>query len=256
MGAGLQGWARFILITTCLPLFASIGYTEEPVQFADSKLKEAVENALNKEILTPADMEQLFWLPHWFQWETLGISDIRQLSGLEHAVNLDALGIQDSSINDFSVLSQLEELRKLMLASCGIADLSALVPVIRNLEKLEDLSLKDNHISDISLFVDFKGLKTLNLQKNPLNEQAYKVYIPQIRKNNPGIKIAMAFRPTQLIAPAIVFAVFIILALVFICRSRSPKGWLFELVAGILAAVIGCYLGLGAQFLYVYPIVA
>ena len=256
MGMKFNYQIPFILIFVSFMFSVNMGFAEDPVEFADSKLKEAVENELNNqenpEGPTPEDMGTLSWLPYYYQWESIGIYDINDLAGLEHAVNLEALGIQSSSISNFSVLSELKNLQNLMLASCEISDLSALVSAISNLEKLESLSLKDNQISDIALLSDFNSLKTLNLQNNPLNEMAYEVYIPQIRKNNPGIEIAIAFRTEQLIRPTIVFAAFIMATLFLICRDWKARGWIFELLTGILSAAVGCFLGLGSQILYVY----
>jgi len=253
MGAEFKSRAGFILISISLLFLAHTVFAEEPVRFADGNLKEAVENALNKENPTPFDMRGLEWLPEFLMYGySFGICDIDDLTGLEYAVNLEALGIQSSSIDDYSVISELRNLRELKLISCGISDLAGVVSAIKGLEKLESLSFYDNQISDISLLTDFRGLKALNLQNNPLNEEAYRVHLPQIRKNNPRIEIAVAFRLTQLIAPAVVFVVFIIVALVFICRSWNTRGWIFESIAAVVAAGVGCFLGLGAQILYVY----
>lgn len=57
------------------------------------------------------------------------------------------------------------------------------------LTNLGSLYLGDNQISDISALSGLTNLWSLNLEANPLNEDAYNIYIPQIRENNPGIKL-------------------------------------------------------------------
>ena len=47
--------------------------------------------------------------------------------------------------------------------------------------------LRDNQISDISPLAGLMSLETLDLRGNPLNEEAYSVYLPLIQENNPGI---------------------------------------------------------------------
>jgi len=51
------------------------------------------------------------------------------------------------------------------------------------------LILEGNLISDISPLLNLTSLSHLNLGENPLNEDAYEIYIPQIAANNPGIYI-------------------------------------------------------------------
>jgi hypothetical protein len=225
------------------------GLAEDIVEFADSNLKEAVETELEKKDPTPTDMLELRALPSYI----LHVINIKDLAGLEHAQNLEKFALHSSPISDFSIISKMENLETLKLGSCDISDVTHIANVIKNLEKLEVLSLRDNQISDISSLAEFKNLKELHLHGNPLNEQAYKVYIPQIRKNNPGVEISMNFRPEQLIAPAVFFFVFLMSAIYAVCRVWKSKGWIFELLVGLVSAGLGCYLGLGAQFLYDFP---
>ena len=252
MGKEFNHQILFIFISFMFSV--NMGFADEPVEFADSNLKQAVEEGLNKPSPTPENMLELIDLPEYSNPVYLenGLHDIKDLKGLEYAVNLEILYLQYSPIEDFSILSELENLQFLMLASCEISDASSLVLAISNLKKLETLSLRNNHISDIAPLTDLKNLKKLHLHDNPLNEQAYKVYIPQIRKNNPGIEISMNFRPEQLVTPTVLFFVFLMSAVYAARQNWNSKGWVFELITGIVSAGLGCYLGLGAQVLYIF----
>ena len=66
-----------------------------------------------------------------------------------------------------------------------VSDISAL----SGLDNLEWLSLHRNQVSDISALGGLTALETVDLRINPLNEEAYDIYIPQIIANNPGIWI-------------------------------------------------------------------
>lgn len=71
-----------------------------------------------------------------------------------------------------------------------------------------------------------------------------------VSSENPGAHGPIAFHPAQLIVPGIFCAVLLLFAGYLLVRDWSG-GCLFELTAGLLAAGLGCYLGLGAQLLYV-----
>ena len=51
------------------------------------------------------------------------------------------------------------------------------------------LNLFSNKVRDIKPLAQFKGLQYLDISSNPLDRDAHKIYIPQIIKNNPGIKM-------------------------------------------------------------------
>jgi len=110
------------------------------------------------------------------------ISDISALSGL---TNLKSLDLWCNQISDISALSGLTNLWGLVLWCNQISDISAL----SGLKNLEYLGLFDNQISDISALSGLTNLRGLDLRVNPLNEEAYDIYIPSILKNNPGIEL-------------------------------------------------------------------
>lgn len=88
------------------------------------------------------------------------ISDISPLAGL---ARLGVLHLQENLIRDISVLSQLSDIHELCLAR--------------------------NRIDDISSLANHTNLSLVDLRGNPLNAQAYAIYIPQILANNPGIEL-------------------------------------------------------------------
>jgi Leucine-rich repeat (LRR) protein len=51
------------------------------------------------------------------------------------------------------------------------------------------LLLDTNQISDISPLAEHTNFRRLSVRENPLNEDAYNIYIPLIYENNPGIDI-------------------------------------------------------------------
>jgi hypothetical protein len=108
------------------------------------------------------------------------ISDISALSGL---TNLETLVLRDNEISDLSPLAGLTKLRFLSLSSNEISDVSPL----SGLSDLRDVTLSINQISDISPLAGLTSLNILTLDGNPLNQEAYDTYLPQILANNPGI---------------------------------------------------------------------
>jgi hypothetical protein len=241
-------------VNTCVILafffLVNLAIAEEPVVFGDAKLKTAVEEALKKKEPTPADMLKLEILPEIYGFASYGLTGIHDLSGLEHARNLQMLAFESSQIVDFSPLSKLENLQSLMLVSCEISDVSSVVRAIQNLDKLESLSLKNNRISDIAPVTGLRHLITLNLQGNTLDEHVFNIQIPQIRKNNPDINIWLDFRREQLVIPSILFSVLLLVAIVIVARHYISKGWIYEIMIGLVSAGVGSYFGMGAQLLY------
>jgi len=149
---------------------------QEPVYFADSNLKAAVEEALGISDPTPDDMLGLFFLDA----SNRGIVD---LTGIEHATSLLELGLTNNEINDITSLSGLTSILWLDLSYNQIRSISALSGVTN----IVFLFLNDNQISDISALSEFYFLLLLDLRHNPLNEDAHEIYIPLIYDNNLGL---------------------------------------------------------------------
>jgi hypothetical protein len=171
-----------------------------PVAFADHRLKELVEAELWVWDPTPTDMLGLTS----FAARSEGITD---LTGLQYAANLQSLELARNKINDISPLSQLTNLQSLVLNNNQIQSLAPIVRLTRleNLDihenQIDDLSpvsrlaalkrivVYQNQITDISLLTALTSLRILDVRENPLEQEAYDLYIPQIEANNPGIDL-------------------------------------------------------------------
>jgi hypothetical protein len=114
------------------------------------------------------------------------LSDIAVLAGL---TNLTELDLSANQISDISALAGLHSLQDLWLVNNQISDIS----VLSGLTNLRGVTLGSwggdyiggNQVSDISALGGLTNLDYVNLSNNPLNGEAYTVYIPQILANNP-----------------------------------------------------------------------
>jgi hypothetical protein len=187
-------WSFIIVSTT--PAFS-----EQPVYFADPNLKAAVEQELSKSKPTPSDMLTLTILTA----NSLGITD---LTGLEYAKNIDSLDLMNNNIIDIQPLSGLHKIRNLSLENNQINDIRPLsglhqtiwylglsINQITDIQPLSGLRvlqlfLEYNKITNIEPLLSVNGLYVLDLSCNPLNSEAYDVYIPLIIAKHPTIKIS------------------------------------------------------------------
>jgi len=196
---------------------------ENPVYFANAKLKLKVEAALGIFDPTPTDMLGLTSLTAAF-----GFNDIVDLTGLEHALNLQTLILNDNRLTNLTPLSGLSNLRTLDVSDnyvlsdlSGISGLSGLqeLDVHRNavwdlgpisamtglrtltlrsnrisdigplssLTNLEGLNVQDNSIDSISALTGLKNLKQLDLTSNLFNTDAYWTDLQKVYDNNPNL---------------------------------------------------------------------
>ena len=145
---------------------------EEPVHFADSKLRTCIELHLGRADPTPTEM---LALTHLYA----AGKDIAELTGLEHAKNLAYLDIgvvfsqaggvpqtQTNRITDISALSELIALTWLNLSDNRITDISAL----SGLTGIETLTLYGNQITDITALSDLVRLRRLDLERNQITD--------------------------------------------------------------------------------------
>ncbi|MEN6333337.1 MAG: leucine-rich repeat domain-containing protein [Phycisphaerales bacterium] len=132
------------------------------------------------------------------------IGDISSLSGLKELRELD---LGENHVADLSVLSSLTQLSELRLWSNGLSDISPLaslsnlrsvdlsrnqisdVSALGGLSGLQSVDLTSNQVRDLSALCGLTSLSSLRLRDNPLSEEAYRVQIPRIVANNPGISI-------------------------------------------------------------------
>ena len=200
--------------------FDEVVVSQKPVNISDSRLRNAIEQALGKTqgaTITEADMSTLnaLYAPK---------KNIRNLTGLEHAINLTELRLGDNFITNISTLTRLTNLTLLALRNNSISDISPLAgltnltalnlgenviadisPLARltnltelrldtnfisditplaGLTKLTELYLEDNSISDLSPLVTNTGLGNgakINVKENPLNAQSINSHIPVLQ---------------------------------------------------------------------------
>lgn len=134
-------------------------WAEEPVQFGDARLKEAVEDALWVSDPTPSDMLELTELD-------AGSMEIESLVGLEYATNLTSVELTFNHISDISPLSGLSNLTEIVLNNNQISDIS----VVAGLPDLVHLDIHNNEISDISAVSGLSGLHTVILRINRISD--------------------------------------------------------------------------------------
>ncbi len=201
---------------------------EDPVYFADPKLKAAVEDALSIPDPAPGDMLDLTELDcaREFSEQEEGISD---LSGLEYALNLRLLNLRLNLIGNVWALSGLTNLESLNLSQNQIGDIAPLaglhklrylnlhenpisnfwaVSYLTNLETLiahlngiedigplaglshlREVDLARNHIRDLSPLGGLTTLVYLDVRDNPLTQESYSGVLARITANNPQATI-------------------------------------------------------------------
>jgi len=188
------------VVLTCL-LFSAV-QAEEPVFFADARLKAVVEEVLWVSDPTPTDMLELTSLE-------AGSMEIESLVGLEYATNLRELYLRFNRITDISPLAGLMSLEHLVLHRNWLGSLLPLAG-LTNLRHLDlndthtadiadlaglsstgitELILYGNQIHDLSVLTSFTSLTYLDVRQNPLGDEIYDVQIPQIMASNPGITV-------------------------------------------------------------------
>jgi hypothetical protein len=242
------------LICTAHPCWA-----EEEVLFADPNLQSLVDYHLDEDvypICTPEAMRSLTAIGDQYDQYTHMYnptgSSIQSLQGLEHAVNLRQLFLsgtrhQAGRIRELSALSELKQLEELGLQYHQIEDVQAL----GKLKNLKRLMLQHNRITDLSAFCDLRKLEWLDLHHNPLSSPDCDKQAALIRKNNPTLRyFRYRFQPNQLIIPAILLAIIVIVSICYLLRStkRARLPAMFSLA--VISGAVGCFLGGLAQVLY------
>lgn len=99
------------------------------------------------------------------------ITDLSVISGL---VNMDTLYMSssnwliDSGLRDLTPLSNMRQLRELQL--CGHGLTSADLEPLRGLTSMENLSIRNNRITDLSALSGMTRMKTLNIGSNRITD--------------------------------------------------------------------------------------
>ena len=141
------------------------------IEIPDTNLRAAIQKAFNiTNGRTPTENEMLTLTSL-----TATRSDISTLSGLQFAENLETLSIWVNDISDgeLQYVSELENLKTLLLGDNNITDISELA----ELTKLEKLGLANNSIEAIpvsnagnSIFENFTNLTSLRLDGNQISD--------------------------------------------------------------------------------------
>jgi internalin A len=118
-------------------------------------------------------------------WLDLSYDQITDISPLSDLTNLQRLRLTNNQITDIQALSGLTKLQELWLYYNQISDIGPLSA----LTKLQELNLSGNWIWSIEPLSAMTNLALLDLGANPLNREAYDLYIPLIQANNRGITL-------------------------------------------------------------------
>ncbi len=167
-----------IVILLVMAVAGNVVWAEDPVYFADTNLKTAVEEALSVTEPTPSDMLNLISL------DARG-KNISDLTGLEYALNLTYLDLSDNNINVVGPFENLINLVSLFLNYNIISDISPVGELINltklelfynnlnnnisplaNLTQLTYLNIGSNNTTDISAISTLGNLAWLDLEKN------------------------------------------------------------------------------------------
>ncbi len=135
--------------------------------------------------------------------------ELENLSALSHLEQLTFLRVESHKVTDLSPLANLKKLSQLRIQGAPISDLTPLqgltdltylevsgghvesIESLANLPNLQTVILYGNQITDIEPLVRNKGIginDTVNLGKNPLNENAIKVQIEMLRDRLAEVK--------------------------------------------------------------------
>jgi hypothetical protein len=185
-------------------VLACPAWGESPVYFEDARLKAAVEAELWVSDPTPTDMLGLTSLVLQNTYNDR-VNGITSLTGLEYAANLTELDLRYHRISDLSPLSGLTNLQSLALLGNWVSDVSSLwglanlasldlesneimdISGLGGCPNLQSVCLHRNLISDVSSLTSLMNLDWLDLRANPLDQDAYSTYLPEILQNNPDL---------------------------------------------------------------------
>jgi len=115
-------------------------------------------------------------------------NEIRDISPLSSLTNLTGLNLYANQISDITPLPQLTSLIMLDLDGNQISDIAPL----SQLANLTTLGLSDNQICDVSPLIqngrDGHGV-SIRLYNNPLREEAFNIYLPQLSSMGYSIQL-------------------------------------------------------------------
>ena len=189
-----------VLVVSVAVLWALLFFVasyQDIIEFADKGLETAVREKLDKPE-APISRITLLKITHL---DASG-QDISNLRGIENLRRLVAVELQDNKIEDLAPLGELSKLTELNLSNNGITDLEAVnfdslsglplrslslqnnvvksedgdqvrlsdVSLVNELNTLEALDLRNNHVADISPLSDLNHLQILDLRENLIED--------------------------------------------------------------------------------------
>jgi hypothetical protein len=116
------------------------------------------------------------------------ITDVSSFSGL---TGLTLLQLAHNQISSISELSGLVNLTELEIIDNKVDDIS----IITSLTQLKCMHFSMNQIEDISAIAAFRNLEIVQVQSNPLNQNAYCADLSAIYGNNPGVLLYYDWNP-------------------------------------------------------------
>jgi len=103
-------------------------------------------------------------------------NEIAHVSGVTSLPDLSFLTLSGNRLQDVGPLSNLTAVLILELPGNLIADISPLA----GMDSVKNMILRDNQITDIRPLIEMDTLIGVDLRGNPLNLEAYQVYIPML----------------------------------------------------------------------------
>jgi hypothetical protein len=196
-------WQRetFIFVSVLI-LLTNVSLGASIINVPDATLAGVIRSTLG----LPADVsitdEDMLGLVNLHAGYPMGITS---LEGLQYASNLSSIYIAGNSVEDASPIQGLQHLTSVYFIGFGLRDISfaLTLPRLRTLQidenfvetvptfpansGLQFFSAIANGIRDVGPLTNLTTLLGVNLDDNPLGEQAYAIDIPIIQANNPRL---------------------------------------------------------------------
>lgn len=220
---------------------------------------------LKKLKLDYMEITELSFLSKMTGLEHLSITDQdnheMSLTPLANLKSLKSLTIQEKRLVDISAFAHLNNLEKINLSSNGISDISFLagmpnlkqidldynqisnISTLALLPNLSVLSLTGNPVQDISPLAKLDNLDVLLMYGNYLNEDAHKIYLPQLIKKNPDILINCYVKTGNPINDFKLPLMIVLYILIVVCtliwlRKKKHKKFIYLLIAVVILTLV------------------
>ncbi|MCL1810226.1 MAG: protein kinase [Clostridiales bacterium] len=145
--------------------------TSSPVKFHDSTIEAATRDQLQIQSgpIYPEDLLNITEL-------VIETGSVKLIIDLFDWPNLTALDLKNQPAFDFSMLSHLKNLEKLIVSGCHLTDASP----IGNLTRLTHLDISNNYLTDIRFVKNFRRISYLNISKNNVEDLSPLADLPKL----------------------------------------------------------------------------